>query len=267
MQNRLIPLFLGIIIAFALFSSIQTVKADLVSENLFVCNFMGEIQQTTRVGNYPWLSMFDNDTSYIMTTTMTTYKYDQYYIFQHTNITSITGAWLQVCARQATLGVYGAIQIYYWTGSDYSSPYGWSGIYGTSWQNLSAISLGGYGDTQNKINSMRVKIGLTQTSASGYELRVTTMWLHVEGYITTVTEPTPSVDYTFLVNLVVPLLFMFVPALILASFLGSVGIIGGLALGILLLVVCGWLPYWTLFFIGLIIILFIFYGKRREAND
>jgi hypothetical protein len=80
-------------------------------------------------------------------------------------------------------------------------------------------------------------------------------------------QPSPSPQPEFyipqIVYTVVPLVFLFVPAILLAGMgLGSAGLMAGLMLGGIALWMSGLLPIWGVFLIALAIIMLIFFGKR-----
>jgi hypothetical protein len=72
---------------------------------------------------------------------------------------------------------------------------------------------------------------------------------------------------TLAVALIVPLLFLFLPALLLAEIAGIAGLIAGFCLGNTMLVVINWFPPWTLFFTGLAIVLLIFFGRSPHREE
>jgi len=75
------------------------------------------------------------------------------------------------------------------------------------------------------------------------------------------TEPETSTIMTRMVLLVVPFIFVLVPALLLAELAGKNGLIVGILLGVIVLFIAGWMPLWILFLVGLGIILLLLHGR------
>jgi len=78
--------------------------------------------------------------------------------------------------------------------------------------------------------------------------------------------PTPETQIPLAISLIVPMLFLFLPALLLGKIGGIAGLIAGLCIGDICLVSVGWFPIWTTFFIGLAIIVLIFFGRGRTSE-
>jgi hypothetical protein len=84
---------------------------------------------------------------------------------------------------------------------------------------------------------------------------------------TQITPPAPetetySIGVTTTLNLAVPLLFLFVPALILGFTTKSmIGFIAGLSIGSVISVIAGIIPTWAIFLIGLAIVLLLVKGR------
>jgi len=73
--------------------------------------------------------------------------------------------------------------------------------------------------------------------------------------------PEEGPDYTPIINLTVPFLFLFVVPMILATAIGKVGFIVGLCIAVTCLYMVGWMPLWAVFLIGLGIILLLLSGR------
>jgi len=74
-------------------------------------------------------------------------------------------------------------------------------------------------------------------------------------------SPIPGPDYTPIINLTVPFLFLFIVPLILASHIGKAGLIVGLIIASICLYMVGWMPLWAIFLIGLAVIMLLLSGK------
>ena len=73
--------------------------------------------------------------------------------------------------------------------------------------------------------------------------------------------PEKGPDYTPIINLIVPFLFLFVVPMMLATVIGKVGFIVGLCIATICLYMVGWMPLWAIFLIGLGIILLLLSGR------
>jgi len=82
-------------------------------------------------------------------------------------------------------------------------------------------------------------------------------------------SPTPEPEFYIpqIVYTIVPLVFLFVPAILLVGMgLGAAGLMAGLMLGGIALWMSGLLPIWGVFLIALAIIMLIFFGKRGSET-
>jgi len=73
--------------------------------------------------------------------------------------------------------------------------------------------------------------------------------------------PEEGPDYTPIINLTIPFLFLFIVPMILATSIGKVGFIVGLCIAATCLYMVGWMPLWAIFLIGLGIILLLLSGR------
>jgi len=69
------------------------------------------------------------------------------------------------------------------------------------------------------------------------------------------------------INMIIASIFIFIPAIILIPFLGLAGFIAGATLGTIFAVIAGFIPYWALAVIVLLIIALILRGKSFSKED
>jgi hypothetical protein len=68
-------------------------------------------------------------------------------------------------------------------------------------------------------------------------------------------------------SLMLPLLLLFVPAMIMGLYLGGVGFISGLAVGATIMGLAGLLPFWAILMIGLAIFILLWKGNIGMRNE
>jgi len=66
--------------------------------------------------------------------------------------------------------------------------------------------------------------------------------------------------YAPIINMIIPFMFLFIPALVLVPFAGKMGFVVGLTIGMFCLYMVGIMPLWGIFLLGLAIILLLLRG-------
>jgi len=92
------------------------------------------------------------------------------------------------------------------------------------------------------------------------------------GISNTPPPPTPTSNFTLsftpsVINMFLATIFIFIPAIILIPFLGIAGFIAGATLGTIFAIIAGFIPYWALVVIVLLIIALILRGKSFSKED
>ena len=92
------------------------------------------------------------------------------------------------------------------------------------------------------------------------------------GISNTPPPPTPTSNFTLsftpsVINMFLATIFIFIPAIILIPFLGIAGFIAGAALGTIFAIIAGFIPYWALVVIVLLIIALILRGRSFSKEE
>jgi len=92
------------------------------------------------------------------------------------------------------------------------------------------------------------------------------------GISNTPPPPSPTSNFTLsftpsVINMFLATIFIFIPAIILIPFLGIAGFIAGAALGTIFAIIAGFIPYWALVVIVLLIIALILRGRQFSKED
>jgi len=73
----------------------------------------------------------------------------------------------------------------------------------------------------------------------------------------------PSYAITSVMSVILPFVFLFVPAIVLTALIGKMGFVAGLLIGGVILVISNLLPMWTVFLIGLGVIALMWSSMKR----
>ena len=97
---------------------------------------------------------------------------------------------------------------------------------------------------------------------------ILTVNIRANWYYINPTQPPPEgYNYAPIISLIVPFMFLFITPMILVPYVGKAGFIVGLCIGAICLYIAGLLPLWTVFLIGLAIILLLLSGKMGAAEN